>query len=91
MFKKEDATIKAKKESLFHKIKPIVARELRVDENKITLASRVIDDLGADSLDVMELVMSLEEEFNIEILDEDIDKMSTVEDIIVYLCERVKI
>lgn len=73
------------KEEIFIKVKSIIAKQLGVDETKITPQSKISDDLGADSLDATELVMALEEEFNIEILDEAAEKMSTVNDIITYL------
>ena len=60
------------------KVKKIVAEQLSVDEAEVTTESSFIDDLGADSLDTVELVMALEEEFGVEISDEDADKIRTV-------------
>lgn len=79
-----------RKQAIFQKIKPIIAKELGIDESSVTIASRLVEDLGADSLDSIEITMGLEEEFNIEILDEDGEKMKTIDDIVVYLAERVK-
>lgn len=73
---------------IFAKIKTIIAKQLGVDEAKITLQSKLNDDLGADSLDATELVMVLEEEFNIEILDEDAEKMLTIGDVLDYLVKK---
>lgn len=70
------------------KVKEIVAEQLGVDESEITEASSFVDDLGADSLDTVELVMALEEEFGIEIPDEDAEKISTVKDAITYIEEH---
>ncbi|MDR2401283.1 MAG: acyl carrier protein [Deferribacteraceae bacterium] len=68
------------------KVKKIVAEQLNVpDGNDITLESSFIDDLGADSLDTVELVMAFEEEFNVEISDEDADKIKTVGDALNYI------
>ena len=67
------------------KVKEIIAKELEVDPKSITGEAKFIEDLGADSLDIVELVMALEEEFNLEIPDEDADKMKTVGDAMNYL------
>jgi acyl carrier protein len=68
------------------KVKKIVAEQLNVtDENDVTLEKSFIDDLGADSLDTVELVMAFEEEFNIQISDEDADKIKTVGDALNYI------
>ena len=71
------------------KIKGIIAEQLGVKPEEITPQSSFIDDLGADSLDTVELVMALEEEFGIEIPDEDAEKMTTVGDAIKYIEEKV--
>lgn len=78
------------KEEIFPKVKSVIAKQLGVEETKITPESKITDDLGADSLDSTELVMALEEEFNIEILDEDAEKMVTVNDVLVYLEKALK-
>ena len=62
----------------FEKIKEIIIDKLGVDENKISEDAKFIDDLGADSLDTVELIMQFEEEFNIEISDEDAETITTV-------------
>ncbi len=67
------------------RIKKIIVDQLGVDESKITENSSFIDDLGADSLDIVELIMAFEEEFDIEIPDEDAEKMKTVGDAVKYL------
>ncbi|PID57804.1 acyl carrier protein [candidate division KSB3 bacterium] len=67
------------------KVKKIVAEQLGVDVSEVTAESSFIDDLGADSLDTVELVMALEEEFSIEIPDEDAEKISTVKDAMAYI------
>lgn len=71
------------------KVKKIIAEQLGVDEAEITNDSHFIDDLGADSLDTVELVMALEEEFGIEIPDEDAEKIQTVGDVAKYIEERL--
>ena len=70
---------------LFERVKNLIVEELAVDPDEVTLEASFIDDLGADSLDVVELVMALEEEFNLEIPDEDAEKIETVQDAIDYL------
>jgi acyl carrier protein len=67
------------------KVKEIVAEQLGVDADEVTDEASFIDDLGADSLDTVELVMALEEEFGIEIPDEDAENISTVKDAIAYI------
>ena len=70
------------------KVKKIIAEQLGVDEGEITPESHFIDDLGADSLDTVELVMALEEEYGIEIPDEDAEKIQTVGDVAKYIDEH---
>ena len=67
------------------RIKKIIVDQLGVDESKITEDSSFVDDLGADSLDIVELIMAFEEEFDIEIPDEDAEKMKTIGDAVKYL------
>ena len=67
------------------RIKQIVAEQLGVDEGQVTNEASFMDDLGADSLDTVELVMALEEEFDIEISDEDAEKIQTVQNAIDYV------
>lgn len=71
------------------KIKKIIAEQLGVDEEDITPDSSFIEDLGADSLDTVELVMAFEEEFGIEIADEDAEKILTVQNVVDYIKEKV--
>lgn len=70
---------------IFEKVKSIIAEQLSLDEDEIKLESSFVDDLGADSLDVVELIMALEEEFDIEIPDEDAEKVSKVENVVEYI------
>lgn len=67
------------------KVKSIIVEQLGVEEGEVKEAAKFIDDLGADSLDTVELVMALEEEFNIEISDEDAEKILTVNDAVSYI------
>ena len=70
------------------KVKSIIVEQLGVDEEEVTPDASFVDDLGADSLDTVELVMALEEEFEIEIPDEDAEKITTVQQAINYINER---
>ncbi|HOK22611.1 MAG TPA: acyl carrier protein [Candidatus Hydrothermia bacterium] len=70
-------------------LKEIIVDKLSVTEDQITPESRFIEDLGADSLDVVELIMAIEEKFGIEIPDEDAEKMRSVEDATNYIREKV--
>jgi acyl carrier protein len=72
------------------KVKEIIVEQLGVDANQVTDEASFVDDLGADSLDTVELVMALEEKFDIEIPDEDAEKIATVGDAIEYLKKNVK-
>ncbi len=76
--------------SVAEKVKSIIAEQLGVKQEEIKPESSFVDDLGADSLDTVELVMALEEEFGIEIPDEDAEKMSTVGEAINYIEEKSK-
>lgn len=69
----------------FEKVKSIIVEQLGVDESEVTPEAHFIDDLGADSLDTVELVMALEEEFGIEISDEDAEKIQTVGDVTKFI------
>lgn len=71
------------------KIKSIIAEQLGVKVEEVTPQASFIDDLGADSLDTVELIMALEEEFSVEIPDEDAEKMTTVGDAMKYIEEKV--
>jgi acyl carrier protein len=70
---------------MVERLKKIVAEQLGVEESKITPAARFTDDLNADSLDLVEMIMSLEEEFGVEIPDEDAEKILTVQNAIDYI------
>ena len=70
---------------IFEKVKGIIADQLGVDEDDITMNSSFMDDLGADSLDIVELIMALEEEFDMEIPDEEAEKVSTVGNVVEYI------
>ncbi|HEY5513292.1 MAG TPA: acyl carrier protein [Geomonas sp.] len=74
--------------SIEKRIKEIVAEQLGVDEAQVSNESSFMDDLGADSLDTVELVMALEEEFEIEISDEDAEKIQSVQDAIDYITDH---
>lgn len=71
--------------SIDERVKQIVAEQLGVEEEQVTPEAAFMDDLGADSLDTVELVMALEEEFDVEISDEDAEKLQTVKDAIAYI------
>ena len=77
-------------EEIFEKIKNIIIEQLQVSEATVTEEASFIDDLGADSLDLVELIMALEEEFGIEIPDADAEKVVTVGDVVSYIKENVK-
>lgn len=70
---------------IFEKVKAILVDQLDVDEDAVSMESSIADDLGADSLDIVDLVMSLEEEFDVEIPDEEIETIKTVEDIVKFI------
>ena len=70
---------------MLDKIRTIVADQLGVDEDQVTADASFVDDLGADSLDTVELIMAFEEEFDVEIPDEEAQKIKTVQDVIDYI------
>ena len=76
--------------SVEERVKHIIVEQLGVDEGEVKAQASFVDDLGADSLDVVELVMALEEEFGLEISDEDAEKLSTVGQSIEYIQGHVK-
>ncbi len=76
-------------EDVFDKVKEIIVEQLGVAENAVTQEASFIDDLGADSLDIVELIMALEEEFDIEIPDADAEKVVTVGDVVDYIKDNV--
>ena len=75
-------------DEIFEKVKDIIVEQLGVAENTVTLEASVIDDSGADSLDIVELVMAIEEEFDMEIPDEDAEKVVSVGDVVEYIKEH---
>lgn len=76
-------------EEIFEKVKSIIVDQLGAEESAITLEASFIDDLEADSLDIVELIMGIEEEFGIEIPDADAEKVVTVGDVVDYIKENV--
>ena len=77
-------------DNIEQRVKKIIAEQLGVNEAEIKNESSFVDDLGADSLDTVELVMALEEEFHLEISDEDAEKITTVGDAVKYIEEHLK-
>jgi len=75
--------------SIEKRVKEIIVEQLGVNESEVTPEAKFVDDLGADSLDLVELVMALEEEYNMEISDEDAEKILTVGDAIEYIQAHV--
>ncbi|HET7185399.1 MAG: acyl carrier protein [Terriglobales bacterium] len=73
------------------KVKQIIVEQLGVDEAEVTANASFVDDLGADSLDTVELVMAFEEAFDIEIPDEDAEKIRTVQDAVDYISKNAKV
>ena len=76
-------------EEIFEIVKKIIVEQLGVAETSVTMEASFIDDLGADSLDIVELIMALEEEFDIEIPDSDAEKVVTVGDVVEYIKDHV--
>ena len=74
---------------VFEKVKGILVDQLDVEEEKVTMEASITDDLGADSLDVVDLVMSLEEEFDVEIPDDQVENIKTVGDIVKYIEDNI--
>lgn len=75
--------------SVDEKVKQIIVEQLGVDEGEVTPSASFVDDLGADSLDIVELVMALEEEFGVSIPDEQAEKIKTVGDAVEFIAENV--
>ena len=76
------------KEEIFEKLKGIIVNQLGVEEEQVKMEATFVDDLSADSLDIVELVMNIEEEFEMEIPDEAAEKIVTVEDVVNYIEEN---
>ena len=74
---------------IFEKLQEIIADQLELDADIIALDSHILDDLGADSLDVVDLIMSIEDEFGVEVPDEALEEIRTVEDMVKYLEDRI--
>jgi acyl carrier protein len=80
-----------KLKEIVEKVKQIISEQLGVEESEVTPSASFVDDLGADSLDTVELVMALEENFDIEIPDEDAEKIRTVQDAVDYIEKHSKV
>ena len=74
----------------FEKLKKIIAEVCDVDEDKITMDSTFKDDLDADSLDMVEIGMAIEDIFEVEVTDKDVEKIRTVQDVVNFVCEKKK-
>ncbi len=74
---------------VFEKVKAILSEQFDVEEDKITAETNIADDLGADSLDVVDLLMSIEDEFEIEIPDDEVENLKTVGELVKYIEEHV--
>lgn len=75
-------------EEIFDKVRDVIVDQLNVDETEVTEEASFIDDLGADSLDIVELVMALEEQFGVSIPDEEAENIKTVGDAVAYISEN---
>lgn len=75
---------------MFEKVKAIIAEKLNVDQDEIKLESSIVDDLGADSIDLIELIMNLEEEYGISISDEEAVKLKTVGDVVDFINSQIE-
>jgi acyl carrier protein len=89
-FKSNETLSEGKMAAVDEKVKQIIVEQLGVDEGEVTSSASFVDDLGADSLDTVELVMAFEEGFDIEIPDEDAEKIRTVQDAIDYISKHSK-
>lgn len=76
-------------ERIFEKVKTIIVEQLGINEADVTPEASFVEDLGADSLDVVELIMALEEEFDLKITDEEAEKIATVRDAVIYISEQL--
>jgi acyl carrier protein len=75
---------------IFEKVRDIISDQLGIDADEISMESSFMDDLGADSLDIVELIMALESEFDMEIPDEDAEKISVVSDVVEYIKSHIE-
>lgn len=78
----------ADQEEIFAKVREIIVDQLGVEEGEVKLESSFVEDLGADSLDIVELIMAFEEEFDVDIPDEDAEKITKVKDAVEYIKEK---
>ncbi len=76
------------RKTVVQKVTQVISEKLGVDEKQITETSKLIDDLNADSLDLVDLVMAVEEEFGVKIADSDLEKISTVKDVVDYIMSK---
>ncbi|HAN94037.1 MAG TPA: acyl carrier protein [Limnochordia bacterium] len=76
-------------ERIFEKVKTIIVEQLGINEAEVTPDASFVEDLGADSLDVVELIMALEEEFDLKITDEEAERIATVRDAVIYISEQL--
>lgn len=76
---------------VFEKVRNIITEQLGIDEKDVKLESAFIEDLGADSLDIVELIMAMESEFDMEIEDDEVEDISTVEDVVNYIKEHADV
>lgn len=74
---------------VFEKVRAILCEQLELDEDSVTMESLILDDLGADSLDIVDLVMSIEDEFEIEVPDEEIENVKSVGDVVKFIEESI--
>ena len=86
---KQNNIIKGETEMVFEKVKKIISEQLEVDQSIISESSTISGDLNADSLDLVDLAMSIEDEFDIELSDEALDKIKTVGDLAAYIEDRI--
>lgn len=75
---------------IFEKVRTLIADKLSVEESEVAMETSFVDDLGADSLDIVELIMALEDEFDIEVADEEAENMATVGDAVEYIKEHIQ-
>lgn len=74
---------------VFEKVKSILSEQFDVEEDSITMETSIVNDLGADSLDVVDLLMNIDDEFGVEVPDEDVEKVKTVEELVNYIEARI--
>ncbi len=75
-------------DAIFEKVKEIIIKQLNIEESDVTNDASFVDDLGADSIDSVELIMAFEMEFNIEISEEDAERFQTVDDVVKYIAKK---